>query len=96
MTNACWDLWAKTRKLPLWQLLLSLSPEELLATLDLSYLDDVLTRADAVALLAGAAEGRDEREKTVREGGVPGYVFELLFQNLFEVFLQVQTYFTVG
>jgi L-fuconate dehydratase len=38
VTNACWDLWAKTRGLPLWKLLLELSPAEVAATLDLSYL----------------------------------------------------------
>ncbi|HWY75245.1 MAG TPA: mandelate racemase, partial [Verrucomicrobiae bacterium] len=26
VTNACWDLWAKSRGVPLWQLLLSLTP----------------------------------------------------------------------
>src|SRR5437879_3402362 len=38
VTNACYDLWAKKRGLPLWKLLIDLSPEELIATLDLSYL----------------------------------------------------------
>src|SRR5258706_8300752 len=32
VTNACWDLWAKSRGLPLWKLLLDLSPEEVVAT----------------------------------------------------------------
>ena len=31
VTNACWDLWAKHRGVPLWRLLLDLSPEELVA-----------------------------------------------------------------
>src|SRR6267154_2064205 len=51
VTNACWDLWAKTRGLPLWKLLLELSPEEVVATLDLSYLDDELTADMATGLL---------------------------------------------
>ena len=29
VTNACWDLWAKTRAVPLWKLLLNLSPEQI-------------------------------------------------------------------
>jgi len=29
VTNACWDLWAKTRGVPLWKLLLDLSPEQI-------------------------------------------------------------------
>jgi L-fuconate dehydratase len=40
VTNACWDLWAKRREVPLWRLLLDLSPEALVETLDLSYLED--------------------------------------------------------
>ena len=28
ISNACFDLWAKARGMPLWQLLLSLTPEE--------------------------------------------------------------------
>ena len=43
VTNACWDLWAKTRGVPLWKLLLDLTPEQIVATLDLSYLEDELT-----------------------------------------------------
>ena len=48
VTNACWDLWAKTRGVPLWRLLLDLSPEQLVATLDLSYLEDELTAEQAI------------------------------------------------
>jgi L-fuconate dehydratase len=36
LTNACFDLWAKARGLPLWKLLLDLSPRELVNLLDLS------------------------------------------------------------
>ena len=31
VTNACWDLWAKSRGVPLWRLLLDLSPEQVVA-----------------------------------------------------------------
>lgn len=72
VTNACWDLWAKTRGQPLWKLLLELSPAQLLATLDLSYLDDVLTPGQALALLAEPASTRASRE-TILPSGYPGY-----------------------
>ena len=49
VTNACWDLWAKSRGVPLWRLLLDLSPEEIVRTLDLTYLEDVLTPESALA-----------------------------------------------
>jgi len=35
ITNACFDLWAKSRRLPLWKLLLELTPEQVVQLLDL-------------------------------------------------------------
>ncbi len=72
VTNACWDLWAKSRGVPLWRLLLDLTPEQFVATLDLSYLEDELTVADAVQLLREHAPGRAAREGILRIG-YPGY-----------------------
>jgi len=72
VTNACWDLWAKTRGVPLWNLLLELSPEEVVATLDLSYLDDELTTATALDLLRKYQAGRHSREGILKIG-YPGY-----------------------
>jgi L-fuconate dehydratase len=72
VTNACWDLWAKTRGVPLWKLMLDLTPEQLVATLDLSYLEDVLTPSEAVAIVAAARATRAEREP-VLAAGYPGY-----------------------
>src|ERR1700749_3210366 len=51
ITNACFDLWAKARKMPLWSLLLSLSPAEVVNLLDLSYREDVMGEDAAIALL---------------------------------------------
>lgn len=68
LTNACFDLWAKSREVPLWRLLLDLSPSELVATLDLSYIDDVLTAEDAVNMLAGDDPGREQRSKILNTG----------------------------
>mgnify|MGYP001817353874 CR=1 FL=1 len=72
LTNACYDLWAKSRGVPLWRLLLDLSPEQLVATLDLSYLEDVLTADEAVTMLAERAPTRADRS-AVLELGYPGY-----------------------
>ena len=52
ITNACFDLWAKARGVPLWRLLLDLTPEQVVSLLDLSYLEDVLTRQLVTAPLA--------------------------------------------
>ena len=72
ITNACFDLWAKSRGVPLWKLLLDLSPEQVVSLLDLSYLEDVLDEGQALALLRGNVEGRKEREGVLQQG-YPGY-----------------------
>ncbi|MEN0055288.1 MAG: enolase C-terminal domain-like protein [Mucilaginibacter sp.] len=72
VTNACYDLWAKKRGLPLWKLLNSLSPEQIVATLDLSYLEDELTEQQAVSLLQAQQTEREQRAQ-VLQSGYPGY-----------------------
>jgi len=72
LTNACFDLWAKARGVPLWRLLLDLTPQQVVGLLDLSYLEDVLTPADALALLEKAQATRAEREPVLKSG-YPGY-----------------------
>lgn len=72
VTNACFDLWAKKRGLPLWKLLTSLSPSEIVQTLDLSYLEDVMTKEDALALLEDHVHSRKDREQ-ITLTGYPGY-----------------------
>jgi L-fuconate dehydratase len=72
ITNACFDLWAKSRGLPLWKLLLALAPEDLVRLLDLSYLEDVLTEAEAIEILRGRLTGRVDRGSILRSG-YPGY-----------------------
>ena len=72
VTNACYDLWAKKRGVPLWKLLIELSPEELLRTLDFCYLEDELTYDQALTLLRNNAAGKTDRMQ-VLEQGYPGY-----------------------
>src|SRR6266704_5034576 len=72
VTNACFDLWAKLRGVPLWRLLLDLNPQQLVNLLDLSYLEDVLTSADALSILENQMSGRAARERIMQQGS-PGY-----------------------
>jgi L-fuconate dehydratase len=72
VTNACWDLWAKTRGVPLWKLLLDLSPEQIIATLDLSYLEDELTAPAALKIVREHQPTRSAREGILKTG-YPGY-----------------------
>jgi L-fuconate dehydratase len=72
VTNACWDAWARSRGVPLWQLLMDLGTDELLATLDLSYLDDVLLPEQAAEIIDKARSSRDMR-MPILDRGYPGY-----------------------
>jgi len=72
VTNACYDLWAKKRGVPLWKLLIDLSPEEIVNTLDLSYLEDVLTKEEAIAMLQSQTDFKKSRE-AILDIGYPGY-----------------------
>jgi L-fuconate dehydratase len=72
ITNACFDLWAKARGVPLWRLLLDLSPEQIVALVDVSYLEEVLTPVEALSLFKEEFPTRSRRESVLREG-YPGY-----------------------
>jgi L-fuconate dehydratase len=72
ITNACFDLWARSRGVPLWKLLLDLSPEQVVRLLDLSYLEEVFSEREAIDLLHAQAATKSEREAILRMG-YPGY-----------------------
>jgi L-fuconate dehydratase len=73
VVNALWDLKAKRAGLPLWQLLSSMPPEELVSLVDFRYLTDALTPAEALDLLRRGAEGREERIARLLVEGYPAY-----------------------
>jgi L-fuconate dehydratase len=72
LTNACFDLWAKARGVPLWRLLLDLTPAQVVALLDFSYVEDALSAEDALGILCLHLPDRKEREGILRSG-YPGY-----------------------
>jgi len=72
ITNACFDFWAKTRRKPLWKLLLDLTPAEVVRLLDLSYLEEVLSEQDALELLHSQLASRNQRIP-ILQSGYPGY-----------------------
>jgi L-alanine-DL-glutamate epimerase-like enolase superfamily enzyme len=71
--NAVWDLAARRAEVPLWRLLAEMSPEELVAAADLSYLSDVFTPAQAIGLLARQEAGRKQRIEEIETSGYPCY-----------------------
>jgi L-fuconate dehydratase len=74
VNNALWDLFAKSRKKPLWKLVVDMSPEELVRSTAFRYITDALTREEAVEMLKARESGKKEREAKVRELGYPAYV----------------------
>src|SRR5699024_8213433 len=73
VVNALWDLRARREGRPLWLTLASLDPEELLDLVDLRYLEDALSREEALEILRRGAEGKQQRIAALRERGVPAY-----------------------
>ncbi|NKQ51367.1 fuconate dehydratase [Amycolatopsis sp. K13G38] len=71
--TALWDLRAKREGKPLWQLLASLSPEEIVDLVDFRYLTDALTRDEALEILRAARSGRAGREARLLAEGYPAY-----------------------
>ncbi|MEJ1105742.1 MULTISPECIES: L-fuconate dehydratase [unclassified Kribbella] len=71
--NAVWDLAARRAGKPLWRLLCDMSPAQLVDAADLKYLSDVLTRDEAIALLADRESGRARRIKELEVSGYPCY-----------------------
>lgn len=72
ITNACFDLWAKSRGVPLWKLLLDLTPKELVQVVDLSYLQEILSEQQALSMLQEHLPSRAQRE-VILKTGYPGY-----------------------
>jgi L-fuconate dehydratase len=66
------DAWALRQGKPLWQILVDMPPEELIDWVDLTYLEDFLTRAEALELLR-ANRHTDGHGADVLARGYPAY-----------------------
>jgi L-fuconate dehydratase len=73
VVNAVWDLWAKVEGKPLWKLLADMTPEEVVRCVDFRYIEDAITRDEAVELLQRNAPGRAAREAELDRDGYPAY-----------------------
>lgn len=74
LVNAVWDLWAKTRGVPVWQLVVELEPEQLVDCVDFRYLRDELDEGRALEMLRATAPGRFDRIAELRRDGYPAYI----------------------
>ncbi|WP_033443048.1 enolase C-terminal domain-like protein [Saccharothrix sp. NRRL B-16314] len=73
IVNAVWDLYGRRAGKPVWQLLSELSPEQLVDLVDFRYLEDALTRDEALDILRRAEPGRAERAAHLLRHGYPAY-----------------------
>ena len=61
MDNALWDLFARSRKKPLWKLIVDMTPEEIVDAATFRYITDVITKEEALALLKEKQVTKQER-----------------------------------
>jgi L-fuconate dehydratase len=73
LVNAVWDLRARIDGVSLWELLASLSPAEIVALVDWTYLADYLDPGEAREHLEVLAPTRADRAQTLVAHGYPAY-----------------------
>nr|WP_205661016.1 enolase C-terminal domain-like protein [Amycolatopsis vastitatis] len=73
IVNAAWDLRARREGKPVWRLLAEMPPEDLVDLVDFRYLQDALTRDEALEILRSAEPGRAARQAELLESGFPAY-----------------------
>uniref|UniRef100_A0A8D8QD72 Mitochondrial enolase superfamily member 1 n=1 Tax=Cacopsylla melanoneura TaxID=428564 RepID=A0A8D8QD72_9HEMI len=74
LMNALWDLWAKIEGKPLWRLLVDMSPEQLVNTLDFRYISDLLTKEEALEILKHQRQNDIETKiDRMKTRGYPAY-----------------------
>jgi L-fuconate dehydratase len=73
VVNAVWDLWAKSEGKPLFRLLSDLEPEQLIDAIDFRYIEDALSREEALEMLVSMRAGRETRLAEMLEDGYPAY-----------------------
>lgn len=73
VVNAVWDLYAKQQGKPLWRLLCDMSAEEIVRSIDFSYITDVLTPEEALHILSRKSKGKADRMKFLTKNGYPAY-----------------------
>jgi len=71
--NAVWDLWAKSENKPIWQLLVDLTPEQVISVIDFTYIDDALSKQEAIEILRQSLPEKATRIETIRKSGYPAY-----------------------
>ena len=73
LINAVWDLWARRDGKPMWKHLADMSPEQIVNAIDFTYITDVLTPNEALAILRAKENGKAARAEEMLRDGFPAY-----------------------
>jgi L-fuconate dehydratase len=73
LINAVWDLWARVEGKPVWRLLAEMSPAQLVSLVDFRYIDDAITREEALAIFTASQTGYEDRLAKLVAEGYPAY-----------------------
>ncbi|MCA1731898.1 MAG: L-fuconate dehydratase, partial [Actinobacteria bacterium] len=73
IVNAVWDLYAKAESKPLWKLLVDMSPEEIVSSIDFRYITDAITPEEALEILRENQPTKATREEEMLRDGFPAY-----------------------
>ncbi|OGT36141.1 MAG: fuconate dehydratase [Gammaproteobacteria bacterium RIFCSPHIGHO2_12_FULL_37_14] len=73
IVNAVWDLWAKVEGKPVWELVVDMSPEELVCCINFTYITDVLTKDEALMMLKKQEPNKLKRKQEMLDHGYPAY-----------------------
>ena len=71
--NSMWDAWAKIEEKPMWKLLLDLKPEKVIDAIDWRYLEDALTKEEALQILDEKNGIHNELELSMIKKGPKAY-----------------------
>ena len=71
--NALWDAWAKIEKKPLWKLLIDLPNEKIIKAIDWRYIQDALTKEEAMEILKENSDQFENLETAFIEKGPKAY-----------------------
>jgi L-fuconate dehydratase len=73
VVNAVWDLWGKAVGKPVWRLVCDMTPEETVRCIDFRYIEDALTRDEALDILRRLHPTRAARIAEMERDGYPTY-----------------------
>lgn len=74
VTNAVWDLGARITKKPLWQFVVDIPVDDLVAMVDWSYTSDAISEAEIVEMLRASLPSKEERIAELKDKGYPAYI----------------------